>query len=267
MDRQPDWFVQATDLALGIAGAQAIGKLRSFDFIDSNKFSPEVLWHFKCYRDGHRSRNYQSHNLGEDGIQESLRVLNRIACSPNRVNVWRALERFGTPHPEFVVRLCREIGYALDEFDKVAITTKELKEAAARIRTLSLKLADELANPGVRGSLDRVWREVVLRRRTVMDSRQAFGSYPKIRELLFLADAATLAPSLPKVVGQPNSPGARRLHFIRHVTQWLNAQVGTPMRSQVLELTGVFFETDDLTPQMLATLAPVRKQRDRVPVY
>ena len=264
---EPEWFVCARDVALGLAAADTLERMQKFARRDQRfdvafdvlSLPNEVLQHFECTDWGAvwpLRRGMEGLDKGD--AQRALYVINKIAGSCRATEVWRSLERFGTPPPRFVIQLSLEIWRALHDFEKDAITSNELKAASARIRTLALKLADELASPAVRSSLDRVNLQV--KRRRKMMGREISGGYPSVQDLGFLAEAATLTPSLTKLVGQPNSDGARRLYFIRHLTQRLNAWMGTPMRSQVLALTGVFFETDDLTPQMLATLAPVKKQ-------
>ncbi len=254
MTPEPEWFSEATDLALGLAGTDAIRRMRFFN-LEDHACSPEVMRYFAKTRNCFM-RSDEPTVLSEPAAVKSLSILNRIACSTRREAVWRAFERFGTPPPQFVVDLGYEIWLAINDFDKLAITTKELKGASARIRTLALKLAEELGHPGMVGALDRARLKAARERLFVPRLR----SFPNQNELIALADYAAVASRLPRVIGQPNSPGARRLYFIRRLTDWLYARLRTPMRSQVYELTGVFFDVSDLTPQMLATLAPVRKR-------
>lgn len=258
MLRQPQWVQDAFDLALPMAAAGAAAKMETYD---ESRLCSEALQYLeeRCQIRGLRLKEIKYSQrvpgvLGEPS--HTLRTLLTIASSPQATSVWVAFARFGTPPPRFVLELCFQAGFALDVFDKYAITTKDLKGAGARIRTLALKLAEELANPAIENGLRGLWMSTSPPRVRPIESRQCVA----------LAELAGGLGELPKLVGQPNAPNARRLFFLRQLSAWVYKRARTPMRTQIYTLASVFFDMSDLTPQQLATLAPVRKRRATEPV-
>lgn len=261
MELQPIWVTEATDMALVHATVAAANLLDSYDLC---RIADEALQHFELHGYGYSDDLYYWFRSRSDApriyhASRGLCVLNTISCSPQSSEVWRAFERFGTPPPDFVISMCIAAGHAIDRFEKVAITTKDIKSAGSRIRTLALKLAAELSNPAVQQALDQV-------RKQGREAGKRTRGYVASESCAELASLATGLSTIPRIIGQPNSPGARRLYFIREMTDWLYLRMGTPMRSQVYALTSVFFNVDDITPQKLATLAPVSKSKENEPV-
>jgi hypothetical protein len=67
----------------------------------------------------------------------------------------------------------------------------------------------------------------------------------------------------PQYIAKPNHPNARRLYFIRTLTEFFFSCYGRPMRKETLTITSVFFECDDIVEADLSRLAPVSKLNNR----
>jgi len=63
----------------------------------------------------------------------------------------------------------------------------------------------------------------------------------------------------PPVVKQVNAPNAKRLYFIRQVTNFFQTYYGSPLREQTAALTRVVFRCD-IDAATIAKLAPLNKQ-------
>lgn len=59
-------------------------------------------------------------------------------------------------------------------------------------------------------------------------------------------------------VSRPNNPNARRLYFLRFLTDRFMREVGAPCRRATLELASMFFDCSDLDEAAVSKLAPVR---------
>lgn len=199
----------------------------------------------------------------------ALAALNRITCSPHANDVWRALARFGPVPPRFLAALATQVHLALAGFEGEAITQKERKRAATKVRKLALQLAEELCNPAVLQGLRRARSQLIRLRKSDhphLHPRLRNEIYPDPAGFLELANVAAAMARQPKRIGQPNNPNAARLYFMQQITNWINHETGTPMRSQVLALTSVFFDVRDLSSNDLTNLAPVSKLDATKPV-
>lgn len=76
----------------------------------------------------------------------------------------------------------------------------------------------------------------------------------------FVAGAEHLA-DVDTILKKPNSPNARRLYFLRRMTQSFTQVFGRerPHREATLRLACMFFDCEDLDEAAVSTLAPVRR--------
>jgi len=75
-----------------------------------------------------------------------------------------------------------------------------------------------------------------------------------------LEDAAQLFADSNSKVHRPKNENARRLYFLRYMTNILNRETGRPCRNIVLELASMYFDCGDLDEAALSKLAPVKPE-------
>ena len=189
--------------------------------------------------------------------QGALRVLIRIHCSAQRQSVIKALR---TNYPkqtgvENIVDLFEAASASIEGFNQVAISLAERKRKARIIAEAARVIAAELGHPATPSDLSRGLS--LARLKGIGCSRILV----KAENYESLAIAAEQSVNLPKKVGQPKSPTARRLYFLREMTDYCMAAHRRPMRSLVLALASLYFDTSDLTTNDLAKLAGVNKAR------
>ena len=77
-----------------------------------------------------------------------------------------------------------------------------------------------------------------------------------------LADGADFwAERGDQTLAKPNHKNAKRLYFLRVLTNAFVQVLGTPMRKETLEIASVYFDCSDLKEADLSNIAPVRKRR------
>lgn len=91
-----------------------------------------------------------------------------------------------------------------------------------------------------------------------------YGAYHLLMEcfpetLAMVAQSAKWWAESERILKKPNDPNAKRLFFIRTVTQGLYYEFKTPMRAATMALTSIFFNCDDIDEAALSRLAPPPK--------
>lgn len=190
--------------------------------------------------------------------QRSLAVLNRIFALGYERQVARALfTNFKRPLTiESICKLVVVVDRANKLFHKVATTQAERQRRAKVISRAAKILAEELDSPACQSDLRLA--SYLLAQEEGMPRRQ-FAMWPARFENL--AAVAEKMVAIPKVVASPGTPSAHKLYFLRELTDYLVDTYGRPMRSLVLVLGGLYFDTSDMTTNDLAQYAKVNKKR------
>lgn len=72
-----------------------------------------------------------------------------------------------------------------------------------------------------------------------------------------LVDAANHLAEMESKLHRPANINARRLYFLRYMTNILHREIGKPCRNIVLELASMYFDCSDLDEAAISKLAPV----------
>lgn len=188
----------------------------------------------------------------------ALRVLNKIFAFGREGDVARALSTNFAEWPglEYFSSLFVVADRAYRLFPRLAITQAERKRKSKVIAQAARTIAEELGHPATQS-------DVYLGRYLLSEIEGSARRMPPTNPSVYenLAAIAEQMVDIPKVVGNPNSPTAHKLYFLRELTDYLSASYERPMRSLVLVLASLYFDVSDMTTNDLAKYAPVKKDK------